>query len=261
MTQTAKLELQLVGGSKLTTDVERTFDFIWTVQAVDPNGTATVAIDVTALSLHLSGPGGQEADYDSASEDEPHGFAASLAPLFQALLKAQLIAKLTPRGDLVALEVPEELQTVLRSKPAGKAVGQLGTVSDLESLATLGLPPMPASADTAQGSEWTDQRTVQDAALGPIVAETTYRWESTAEENGDKIARIIPATTFGFPPPAEGKPSLSSTEALTSGEILFNLTQGHVQSVAYNDAMDISTHGAGEPTVGTLHHTLTISRP
>lgn len=258
MTQTAKLELQLVGDNKISTELERIFEFARTVQEVDPNGTATLAIRVSHVQLHVAGPGGQTADYDSAGESESQGFAGTLVPLFQMLMKSEIQAKINSRGELLEFQLPVDFEALLRSKPPGKAVGQVGSVADFESLAKLGLPPLPAQADFAQGGQWQATRTVELEAVGPVVAETTYRWESTDERDANKIAKIVPATIFRFPATEEGKSAVSSTDHMSSGQIHFNLSAGRLESLVSNDALTIST-GSGA-AAGTLHHTLKVER-
>lgn len=260
MTQTAKLSLQLAADSQVVTEVSRVLDFHWSVQSVDPNGKATVAVQVTALKLHVAGPGGQVADYDSQSPDEPRGFAATLAQLFKTLLDSQLEAQVNPRAEVVQLEIPEDLQTVLRSKPAGKALGQLASADDLESLARLGMPVLPDAADFAVGDEWEVEHTVETAPLGSMTAQTTYRWDASRESAGDQVARIVPQTEFRFAEPAEGEPELAAGEQSTSGEILFNLTAGRLESSSRQEKMSLSTKDGGEPTAGTLEHTLKFER-
>lgn len=259
MMQTAKLDLTLAGGSKLVTKVERTFDFHWSVQSVDPNGMGTIAVQVTAVKLRVMGPGGQEAVYDSAGEEEPRGFAATLIPLFKALLNSELVARVSPRGALIDFEIPEDLETILRRKPAGKALGQLGSAADLESLLRLGLPELPDS-DVTVGGQWEVERSVEVGTLGPLVAHTTYHWESTRDENGEQLARIVATTTIRFVEPKEGAPVISSEQQLSSGEILFNLTAGRLESSARNEGMDLSIDEGGEPATGILEHTLTFDR-
>ncbi len=260
MTQTAALSLQLAADSQVVTEIHRVFDFHWSVQSVDPNGTATIAVQVTAVKLHVSGPGGQEADYDSQSPDEPRGFAAALATLFKTLLDSQLEAQVNPRAEVVHLEIPEDLQTVLRGKPAGKALGQLASSDDLESLARLGMPVLPDAADFEVGNQWEVQRTVETTPLGSMTAQATYRWDAIRELAGAQVARIVPQTVFHFAEPAESQPAITVSEQSTSGEILFNLTAGRLESSTRQETISLSTQDGGQPTTGTLEHTLKFER-
>jgi hypothetical protein len=236
------------------------FDFHWNVQAVDPNGTATIALQVASINLQVTGPGGQESDYDSSSTDEPRGFAATLAPLFKTLLNSELVARVNVRGEVLELQLPEDLQTVLRSKPAGKALGQLGSEVDLEGLARLGLPALPDSADFSVGDKWEVERTVEMIPLGSMTAHTEYLWDKTSEQDGEQLARIALKTTFRFSAPAEGEPTISSSEQLTSGQILFNLSAGRLESLARDEGMNLSTSNDGSLTAGTLEHSLKFER-
>jgi hypothetical protein len=257
MTQTARLELHLPGDSNVVTEVRRVFDFRWSVQSVDPNGTGTIAVEVTAVKLHVSGPGGQQTEYDSTREDESRGFAATLGPLFQTMLKSELVARVSSRGELLQLEVPEDLQTMLHSKPAGKALGQLGSAADLESLVRLGLPELP-DGDLAVGDEWQEDRSVECGTLGSLVAHTTYLWESTREENGEQVAVIVPSTTFRFAEAQEGAPEVTSNEQLSSGEIQFHFTAGRLESSERHDGLTLTIHEGEEPTTGILEHVLSF---
>lgn len=260
MTQTAELSLQLAADSQVVTEVRRVLDFHWSVQSVDPNGTATIAVQVTAVKLHVAGPGGQEADYDSESSDEPRGFAASLSQLFKTLLASQLEAQVNPRAEVVHLQIPEDLQTVLHSKPRGKALGQVASADDLESLVRLGMPVLPDAADFAVGGSWEVERTVETAPLGSMTAQTTYRWEAIDDSSGEQVARIVPQTAFRFAESAEGMSAIAVSEQSTTGEILFNLTAGRLESSMRQEKMSLTTQDGGQPTAGTLEHALKFER-
>lgn len=255
MTQTAKLELHLPGDNNVVTEVERVFDFRWSVQSVDPNGMGTIAVEVTAVKLHVSGPGGQETDYDSASEDPSHGFAATLGPLFKTMLKSELVARMSSRGEVLELEVPEDLQAMLHSKPAGKALGQLGSAADLESLMRLGMPELP-DGDIAVGDQWEEDRSVECGSLGPLVAQTVYLWEQTHDAEGDQLAVIVPSKEFRFAEAREDAAEVTSNEQLSAGEIEFNLTAGRLESAEWHDGLTLTIHGGDEPTTGVLEHML-----
>ena len=260
MTQTAQLSLELAADSPVVTEVRRVIEFSWNVRSVDPNGTATVEVQVTAVQLHVAGPGGQEADYDSAGPDEPRGFAASLTQLFKTLLASQLVAQVNPRAEVFHLEIPEELQAVLRSKPAGKALGQLASADDLESLIRLGMPVLPDAADFALGGKWEVERTVETVPLDSMTAQTTYQWEAVDDSSGDQVARIVPQTAFRFAESTEGKPAITVDDQSTTGEILFNLTAGRLESSTREEKMSLTTQDGGQSTAGTLEHTLSFER-
>ena len=256
MTQRARLELKLEGESDVAAEVHRVFDFRWSVESVAAEDVATISVKVTRVRLEVTGPGGQETKYDTESEEPARGFAATLAPLFKILLESELKAEMDSRGELSRLRFPEELQIVLSSKPAGKALGRLGSEDDFRSLLQLGIPALPEGDMLGEGQRWEADRRLENVPFGSPTAHTTYRWETTRQDDGAPLAVIVPTTSL----------RLNSSEAVdkvdliagqeSAGEILFDLAAGRVQSSQSKIHLELNSTDREQALSGTLVHTL-----
>lgn len=267
MTQTASLDLHLDGASGVVAEVHRVFDFEWSVESVAADGTASISVRVTRVALRVVGPGRQETEYDTQSVEESRGFAATLAPLFKTLLKSELKAEMNPRGELSQLQIPEDLQVLLDSKPPGKALGKLGSKDDFRSLLQLGLPAFPESDSLAVGQQWEEDRQLENVAIGKPTAHTVYQWESIRQHEGEQLAVIVPTISIRLTDsplrltdPIAGDQDTQIVGEKNTGEILFNLTAGRLQSSRIELQLELSTPDGGQSVYGTLVHTLAFER-
>jgi len=260
MTQAARMDLHLDGESDIVTEVHRVFDFQWSVESVAADGTASISVQVTRVRLHVVGPGGQETQYDTQSDQQSRGFALTLAPLFKTLLESELKAQMNSRGELSQLQIPEDLQNMLSSRPAGKARGQLGSADDFQSLLRLGLPALPESDSFAVGQQWKEERKLENSPFGSPRAQNVYRWEATRQLQEEQLALIVPTTSISLNESAVGGEEALITGQESAGEILFNLTAGRLQSSQIEVQLELNSTDGGQPVSGTLVHTVTFEQ-
>ena len=258
MTQIARLDLNLGGASDIAAEVYRAFDFVWSVESVTADGTAIISVKVLRVTLKVIGPGDQETEYDTASDEISRGYAATLAPLFKALIESELKAEMNSRGELSELQISEELQIALNSKPAGKALGQIGSVDDFRSLLQLGLPVLPESDSFSEGQQWETDRKLEAVPFIIPSAQTIYQWESTRQVEGEQLAVIVPTTSIQMNPTEADEREEMITGQETSGEILFDLTAGRLQSSQVELQLELNSTNVGQSTKGTLVHTLSF---
>jgi hypothetical protein len=258
MTQTARMDLNLNGENDVAAELQRVFDFRWTVESVDDEGTASVSVQVTRARLNVVGPGGQQTEYDTKADQQTGGFAATLAPLFKTLIESDLKAEINARGELSELRISEDLEIVLSSKPAGKAVGQLGSADDLRSLLQLGLPLLPEAESFAEGQQWEADSKPEGLALGSPRAHTVYRWDSTRDIDGQQLAVIMPTTSIRLneKATADGEDMIASQKS--ESEILFNLTTGRLHSSQAKLNLELNSTEGEKTTSGTLEHSLSF---
>lgn len=260
MTQAAHLDLRLSPESDVVTEVRREFDFRWSVAAVEEDGSASIVVQVTRAALRVVGPGGQETEYDTQNDEQPHGYAATLAPLFKTLLESEIKARMNTRGELSELQIPDDLQIVLSSKPAGKALGHLGSEDDFRSLLQLGLPVLPESESFAVGQQWEEERQLANAPLGSAETRNVYRWENVKEQEGERLAVIVPTISASLIDAVAGVEKDLITEQKTTGEILFDLTSGRPQSSQIELQLQLESDGDEQPVRSTLVHTVSFGQ-
>jgi hypothetical protein len=260
MTQTARMNLLVGGDNEVAAEVHRVFDFLWSVESVAADGLATISVKMTRVQLRVTGSGEQKTQYDTQGDEQAGGFAATLAPLFKTLLKSELKSQMNPRGELSDLQIPEDLQILLSSKPAGKAVGQLGSKDDFRSLLKLGLPTLPVSESFAEGQQWEEDHKLEDVSLGSTIAHTIYRWESTKQDEQQRIAVIAPVTTIRLKANEPSDEDNLIADQETNGEILFNLTSGRLESSQVEMKLKLDSVRGGQSASGAIEHMLKFER-
>ena len=260
MTQTGHMDTNLGGSSDVLAEVHREFDFRWRVEEVLDEGAALIAVQVTRARLKVVGPGGQETEIDTGSDKPARGFAATLAPLFKTLLESELKAKMNTRGEVSELQLSEDLQIALSSKPVGKALGQLGSENDFLSLLQLGMPILPESESIAEGEQWETQRELTNPTFSSATARTVYRWEATRPSDEGQLAVIVPTTTVSFDAQATDSPQPKVSTEKTRGETLFNLAKGRLESSQMELSLKLAAEIGEKPIVSSLADKVTFEK-
>lgn len=256
--QTAKLDLQLQAGGEVDASVEREFKFRWSVEKVEDDGSAWVSVRVDAVRLKVTGPGGQETVFDSEGTEEPRGYAATLAPLFRTLQKSDLKAHLTARGEILDLEVPEDLELVLSTKPVGKALGTLGTKDDLRTLVRLAMPKL-AEESLSPGDHWTAEQSRDAVPFGAAMSQTEYKLESMETVEGEQLAKIAPRSKIQLIESDAGEPEAKIVDQKSTGRLMFNVSVGRPASYELQETLQLETTGADQPASGTIEHSLRLT--
>lgn len=259
LSQQTQLDLQLQAGSEVEASVDREFKFRWSVDKTEDDGSGWVSIDMEAIRLTVTGPGGQETEFDSESKEEPRGYAATLAPLFRIMLKSELKAQLTPEGDILDLQIPEDLELVLSTKPVGKALGTLGTKEDLIAIVTLAMPKF-GEESLKVGEHWTAEQARDAEPFGAAVSETQYKLVSVDDQNDQQLITIVPSSKIELIESDDGKPKTKIVAQQSTGQLVFNITQGRPTSYDFEEELEIETSGADQPATGTIKHSLRLSQ-
>ncbi len=116
-----------VGDSPAATTVTVTVKIAMSqkIDAVDPQGVASVTQTIDRMQMKMSPPPGaaQGLEYDSDSAKPPEGMAAALAPLFDALVKKPFTMKIDPQGKVTEMKLPAGLVEAM-SKAARRGSGR-----------------------------------------------------------------------------------------------------------------------------------------
>ena len=255
LTQTAKLDLKLSAGQTVNASMHREFDFLWSVLDDSKADSATVSVQVSRVLLRVVGPGGQDTVFDSASEEEPRGYAATLGPLFRDLLKSELSALLSVRGKVTDLRIPEDLEIVLGTKPVGKALGTLGTREDLLPLVNLATPILPENMVSIENT-WETEQTRDSLPFGATVGKTQFRLESIE----DGLATIGTTTELQLISSEGGDPAGEIEKQDCNGKIVFDLSVGRPTRVEQQERLEIKTDHGKQEAVGSIEHRLLLEQ-
>lgn len=244
-----------VGGQTIMNKMSMGINTLWTVNQVDSQGTADITQSFTSIKFKLSGLG-VNLDYDSASGTEPKDpigkqIASSIKPLSQAKFNF----KLSPRGEITDVKIPEESQKLLQGVQLGPQVG--GALSPDSFVAMIKESVIPFPAEPVQkGSSWKHKSEVKAPPIGTMTNEVTMTYLGPAQSEGKQLDQIqVEVTSKLTADPANPLVQVSIKEQSEKGSLYFDSSAGrlsHSESTQ-NLKMDVSAAGQKfEQTVKTI---------
>ncbi len=248
LNQTAHLSTGVEESAQAIADVVEHIDYSWKVLTVDPNGTATIAVQVTNFSAKFTGPGGQEVRYDSQSTEEPQGFSAMLLPIGRRLVESEVTLTISPKGEVTMSALPDDLFEAAKSIPGGKTFALDGGAASFVSLARLGGPwEFPTPADTS----WSTTHQADLPVLGKQNIALNYKWREPANAERVVIEQAMLLSTELQP----GVDRLELLEQRSKGQITWDLAAGRPTKSTLSYSAELST-GANPKSKMTLESTI-----
>ncbi len=243
MDQKTVTTAKLPGGQELTNTLMQTLELSWSVKEVRDDGTAELVQTIERVVDKADGPLGKF-EYDSKSGQEPQGpIAASRVPLFKAIVGAPITFKMNAQGEPSDVKVPEKLTRSLREAgPAAAAASQLFSEEGLKSLilqTTLVVP----KEDLAQGKTWNRQTIETMPAIGTLILDTTFTYQGTDTQNGQKVEKIDQATKIDLQPAADAGNTnfpLKVKSQDSQGVVHFDSDTGHLVDSQMNEKVELS---------------------
>ncbi len=240
MTQTMDMTMDMGAGGKESPKIANVFDYTWTVDSVQDDGSAVITQTIDRVRMTIEGAGQGALDYDSESDAEPQGYAAMVAPLFRAMRGSVFTVTMTPRGKIENVDVPEELVKAIAAAPGAALLGSLATAEGLQDIIGRSSFEMPESLEP--GAEWTNDAELQNPLFGKQTIKTTYRYEGPREVEGVQFEVFSPKLEIGFAG-AEATADIMLQES--SGEVLFNVDAGRLESTRLEHKMEMTIAAAG----------------
>jgi hypothetical protein len=255
LTQSAKLSSGEGDALKQFAAIEQELDIKWKVLEVDEQGTATITVQIAAMSMLASGPDGQEVRFDSESTEEPQGYAAILRPLGKRLSESEVQLKMSPRGEVTDVKIPDELSEAVKSVPGGKKFAEDGGVTSFESLARLGSPMMFPVEDLSAETTWNEKREIELPVLGKVASEFVYTVEEPIAEDRVSIDQMLKLDASK----AEGDLRLKLVNQESAGTIDFNVAEGRpeLSNLSYRAEFEQKSQGQSRMK---LEHTIEFRR-
>lgn len=196
MEQKTVTEMKL-NDKEMKTTIGQTINSTWKVVSVAEDGTAELAQTLDRVRTRIESAGAAF-EFDSQSEKASEGpIAATVVPMLKALVGVTFQYKMSPRGDLSDIRVPEGL--VQKLKEASPATGNIAMFSEeglknmiLES--GLGLPVEPLEI----GKTWNKQSKLPSPPVGTLVTNKNYRYEGPSQK-GERIGLEVLIELEGVP--------------------------------------------------------------
>jgi hypothetical protein len=255
LTQSAKLSSSEGDALKQFAAIEQELDIKWKVLEVDEQGTATITVQIAAMSMLASGPDGQQVRFDSESTEEPQGYAAILRPLGKRLSESEVQMKMSARGEVTDIKLPDELSEAVKSVPGGKKFAEDGGVTSFESLARLGAPRLLPEDEITAETSWNEKREIELPVLGKVASEFVYTVEEPIAEDRDSIDQMLKLDASK----AEGDLRLKLVNQESAGTIDFNVAEGRpeLSNLSYRAEFEQKSQGQSRMK---LEHTIEFRR-
>jgi hypothetical protein len=248
------MTMEGVGAAAVTSHVTQTMDIEQKVDAVRPDGGADILQTVRRIRMAVKS-GNQEVSYDSASRIAPQGFAAMVAPLFQAMTSSAFKVTMTARGDITDVEIPDAMVEALKNSPDAAHMGEMATPDGFARLVKQQAFVIPETLEKNQ--EWSVTTVVKNAAVGDQTVVTTYRYEGTREEGTDEMDVFTPSLNVSFGGQGANGVQAKITGQESEGEVLFNRTAGRLQSQKLKQGMDIKITAGEHEMVNRIDQIIT----
>jgi hypothetical protein len=230
------------------------FDLTWTVKEVADDGKAQIQQVVERIVLKLDDPLGN-LDYDSSKDEDPHGLAALMGPIFRAFREHPLTFGLSPDGEIVDLQIPEQVLSSMVHGPLAPPLSSFASKEGLRQLFFEGIVQFQGDP-WKPGCTWSTSDKTSNEVLGPQKVERTFRYVRE-EQAGDDTLDVIETTRTIVNENAEQALLITAEEAV--GEIRFNQTRGRLQSSQWTATTRLSPGGNETITPGKLHQSFTMT--
>jgi len=232
VTQQTDFRTEAGQAGSFSTDATQTLDLKWQIEAVDERGAASGVQTIERIRVEIVMPSGMELRYDSATDETPGGIAAMLAPLYEAMLEAEIPFTIQPSGELTRFDPPETLITRLAAVPATRPMSDLVTGVGLrqptEHVALL-LP-------TEDGQPRSREVIVENGVLGTLRGELA--WTPAEAEAGAAEIELRPGLSAAIERASQDAADASSQsrplespqlkQQSTSGTATFDRAEGRL---------------------------------
>jgi len=236
MDQTTVTQLK-ANGQDIKTTNKQTIDMTWAIDSVADDGTAEITQTIDRMRTKIDSAFGAF-EFDSKSDKAPEGpIAAGVVPTLKLLVGATFKYKMTPRGELKDVRVPEGLVKSLKesSPAAAAAAGGMFTEEGLKNMineSSLNLP----EEDLTKGKSWTRPTKMPPSPIGVMTLDKTYTYEGLADGN-EKLALNV---VVKLEPAANPAIEVKIGEQKGEGTFLFDNNAGRVSSSKVTEKISVA---------------------
>lgn len=259
---TQKMDMEMLLGAadrQVETSIQQILDLTWRIEHIDDQGQATILQTIDRLQMDMQAPGQQAMHYDTAADKSPSGFAAMLVPLFKALTDEPFKISISPRGEIVGVEIPERVAKAMQSIPGAAMMGEMLTDEGLSNMIQKSSLVLPKPADLQPGLEWTRKIEMSNAQLGAIHSTTTYRYLGARQVEGESYEafHISMDRIFGE---GHGGALMELVNQKSDGEILFSRAAGRLESSKLQQEIELRTASGDRGTTQKMVQHTTFER-
>jgi hypothetical protein len=197
------------------------------VDRVAADGTMEMTVALSRLILKTAADGEEDVRYDSAAKEPPPASLAPTVNTIRPLLNSRVVIGLSNRGEIAAVRLTGETESLLRDVPDRGRWQQLLTREGLGRMLGQALGILPAGPVQA-GDTW-QRRSEAEAEGRQLTVTSTYRYEGPQSHEGRTLQRICVSAQIQEPPPpgAFDAPPPPKNRSFT-GTLWFDSTAGHL---------------------------------
>jgi hypothetical protein len=227
-----------IDGRRQRTDVAMSlFMDARVVDAID--GVASIEQSVTRVTLKLSTPeagGIKTIEFDSDSAKQTPGLAEQLASQIKPLIGSTFTVKMTERGDIVSIDIPNTTMDRLREAPSSMQLRKVLTVDALKQLFGDTAVVFPEQAPAVKES-WQLTDSVQNA-IGTIERKHTFTNQGEKQIGGKSAYEISVKTEIAVEQPGENEARVDDFQG--EGLIWFDPNEGIVTEGEVRNRLETS---------------------
>lgn len=165
----------------VTVETRSSVEMAWEVLSVDESGNATIKQQFKKLSLSLKSSRGDVLEFNSESDDPVSGKTSEVGKVLMPLLDAPFEVKMSPRGELLDVAVPETSLATIRQSASSMRLRQLFSGESLSETLSFIAATLPAN-EVNVGDSWSLERDAGSAELPfKVVHELTFERASQAQ--------------------------------------------------------------------------------
>jgi hypothetical protein len=228
------------------TSMAQTTEMLWTVEEVEENGAARIRQKIDHMKMSVQAPPNVNFEYDSASDEKPSGTtAARVMPLLTALVGAEFEMTMSPRGEVLDVQVPERVSEALQKAPAAAEAGEMFSEAGFKRMVQQGSPTFP-EGDLEPGTEWT--HAIEVPGENPETKQTIttrYRYLGQEEIDGKTLDAIAVELELQLPRGTPDGATVTVQKQASSGKMYFDRAAGRIQSSTLEMTMDMQIAGQG----------------
>ncbi len=234
------------GGQNVEMKMTQTMVLRQTVESVENDGSANLTQQFTQIKMKMEGAPGASFDYDSTSDKEPEGpIAALIAPIFGALTKGKFESRVTNRGEIVDVKVPQEMVDAASKAGGLPGVAELFTKDGLNQMLKQNAAKFPEQA-VKKGDTWQDSMELNNPVLGKQTVKTAYTYLGEETFNERSVDKLSVEMTIEFgEPPANSPAKVKVTNQSGSGVLRFDAETGQMvgSEIDQNMKMEVTALG------------------
>lgn len=252
-----------IAGNAIETKMTQTIDMTWAIDSVDSKGVATMSQTIDRMRMDMtSGAGGVNIKLDSADKKKPEGLSAMIAPLLDGMVGKPVAMKITARGEISDVKLPQEMLDAFKKVPGAEQLGALFSEDGFKQMTSQGMLTLPEEAVT-EGKSWTSATESKNPILGKQKMTTDYTYQGTETRDGQELAKIATKLTMSFEPPKDAPIKVELKDQDNKGLILFDEAKGRINESgsASKMKMQITAMGMNIDQDMTVNVKMTLAPP